>query len=107
MDTSTGKQSSQTIKDFFEININSSGRKPNLIESDDGKEVVNSTFTSVPIKKNLKSSSRHTSKGANFVEPSNPTIGNLPKKPSFEKRNDIWIDKKISKTKNFYKAFFN
>ena len=41
-------KNAQTIKDFFENILISSKRKPNLIESDCGKEFYNSFFSRLP-----------------------------------------------------------
>ena len=85
-------KSSQTIVDEFSKIINNSKRKPNLIETDDGKEFVNKIFNEFLKVNNIKRYSRYTSKGAVFAERFNKTIRNLLKKPVFEKGNANWVD---------------
>ena len=51
----------QTIKDSFENNPITSKRKPNLIETDRGKEFYNIIFQSLLINKNIEHFSRNTS----------------------------------------------
>ena len=70
----------------------SSKRKPNLIESDRGKEFYNNIFQDFLIKNKNKISSRNTSLGAVFAEKFNRTIRDLLKKPVFEKGDGKWID---------------
>ena len=50
-------------------------RKPNSIESDDGNEFVNKTFSYLLHKNFFKRFSRYTSKWADFAERFNQTIG--------------------------------
>ena len=57
-------KNAQTIKDSFENILISSKRKPNLIESDRGKELYNNIFQDFLNKKNIKVYSRNTSLGA-------------------------------------------
>ena len=70
----------QTIKDSFENNLIKSKRKPNLIESDRGKEFYNNIFQDFLNKNNIKLSSRNTSLGAAFAERFNRTIRDLLKR---------------------------
>ena len=81
-----------TIKEAFEQIITTSKRKPNLIETDDGKEFANKIFESYLKSQNIKRYSRYTSKGAVFAERFNRTIRNLLKKPVFENGDANWID---------------
>ena len=81
-----------TIKEAFEQIITNSKRKPNLIETDDGKEFANKIFESYLKSQNIKRYSRYTSKGAVFAERFNRTIRNLLKKPVFENGDANWID---------------
>ena len=81
-----------TIKDSFEQIITNSKRKPNLIETDDGKEFANKIFETYLKSQNIKRYSRYTSKGAVFAERFNRTIRNLLKKPVFENGDANWID---------------
>ena len=91
-----------TIKDSFESILLSSKRKPNLIESDRGKEFYNNTFQDFLNKKNIKLYSRSGSYGAVFAERFNRTIRDLLNKPVFEKGDGNWIDvlPKITKQYN-------
>ena len=82
----------QTITDEVSNLINESMRKPNLIETDDGKEFVNKTFNDFLKLNDIKRYSRYTNKGAVFAERFNRTIRNLLKKPVFEKGNANWLD---------------
>ena len=77
-------KNAQTIKDSFENISISSKRKPNLIESDRGKEFYNNIFQDFLNKNNIKLYSRNSSYGAVFAERFNRTIRDLPKKPVFE-----------------------
>ena len=82
----------QTIKDSFENILISSKRKPNLIESDRGKEFYNNIFQDFLNKNNIKLFSRNSSYGAVFADRFNRTIRDLLKKPVFEKGDGKWID---------------
>ena len=53
-----------TIKDFFENILINSKRKPNLIETDRGKEFYNNIFQDFLNKNNIKLYSRNSSNGA-------------------------------------------
>ena len=92
----------QTIKDSFENVLISSKRKPNLIETDRGKEFYNNIFQSFLNNNNIKLYSRHTYLGAVFSERFNRTIRDLLKRPVFEKGDANWIDvlPKITKQYN-------
>ena len=81
-----------TIKEALEQIITTSKRKPNLIETDDGKEFANKIFETYLKSQNIKRYSRYTSKGAVFAERFNRTISNLLKKPVFENGDANWID---------------
>ena len=85
-------KNAQTIKDSFENILISSKRKPNLIESDRGKEFYNNIFQDYLNKNNIKIYSRNSSFGAVSAERFNRTIRDLLKRPVFEKRNGNWID---------------
>ena len=82
----------QTIKDSFEKILISSKRKPNLIESDRGKEFYNKVFQELPDNNNIKLYSRNKYLGAVFAERFNKSIRNLLKKPVFERGDGNWID---------------
>ena len=85
-------KNAQTIKDSFENILISSKRKPNLIESDRGKEFYNNIFQDFLNKKNIKIYFRSTSYGAVFAERFNLTIRDLLKKIVFEQGDAKWID---------------
>ena len=86
------KKNAQTIKDSFEKIIISSKRKPNLIESDRGKEFYNIIFQSFLNNNNIKLYSRNSSYGAVFAERFNRTIRDLLKKIVFEQGDAKWVD---------------
>ena len=96
-------KNAQTIKDSFENIIINSKRKPNLIESDRGKEFYNNIFHDFLNKNNIKLFSRNSSYGAVFAERFNRTIRDLLKKPVFEKGNSNWIDVLPTITKQYNK----
>ena len=79
----------------------SSKRKPNLIESDRGKEFYNNNFQDFLNKNNIKLYSRNTSYGAVFAERFNRTIRDLLKKIVFEQGDSKWIDVIITITKQY------
>ena len=81
-----------TIKDFFENILISSKRKPNLIETDRGKEFYNNIFQDLLNKNNIGLYPRNSSSGSVFAERFNRTIGDLLKRPVFEKGDGNWID---------------
>ena len=85
-------KNAQTIKDSFEKILISSKRKPNLIESDRGKEFYNNIFQDFLNKNSIKLYSRNSSVGAVFAERFNRTIRDLLKKIVFEKGDAKWID---------------
>ena len=78
-------KNAQTIKDSFETILISSKRKPNLIETDRGKEFYNNIFQDFLNKNNIKLYSRNSSYDAVFAERFNRTIKDLLKRPVFEK----------------------
>ena len=94
-------KNAQTIKDSFENNSISSKRKPNLIESDRGKEFYNNIFQDFLNKNNIKLYSRKSSYGAVFAGRFNRTIRDLLKKPVFEKGDGKWIDVLSTITKQY------
>ena len=69
-----------------------SKRKPNLIETDRGKDFCNNIFQDFLNKNNIKLYSTNSSYGAVFAERFNRTIRDLFKKPVFEKGDGSWID---------------
>ena len=94
-------KNAQTIKDSFEKILISSKRKPNLIETDRGKEFYNNIFQEFLNKNNIKLYSRNSSYGAVFAERFNRTIRDLLKKPVFEKGDGNWIDVLQTITKQY------
>ena len=95
-------KNAQTIKDSFENILINSKRKPNLVESDRGKEFYNNIFQDFLNKNNIKLYSRNSSYGAVFAERFNRTIRDLLKRSVFEKGDGNWIDvlPKITKQNN-------
>ena len=91
----------QTIKDSFENILINSKRKPDLIESDRGKEFYNNIFQDFLKKNNIKLYSRNSSYGAVFAERFNRTIRDLLKKVVFEHGDANWIDDLPKITKQY------
>ena len=85
-------KNAQRIKDSFENILISSKRKPNLIESDRGKEFYNNIFQDFLNKNNIRLYFRNSSYGAVFAERFNRTIRDLLKKIVFEQGDAKWID---------------
>ena len=94
-------KNAQTIKDSFEKILISSKRKPNVIESDRGKEFYSNIFQDFLNKNNIKIYSRNTSLGAVFAERFNRTIRDLLKKIVFEQGDAKWIDTLPTITKQY------
>ena len=94
-------KNAQTIKDSFKNILINSKRKPNLIESDRGKEIHNNIFQDFLNKNNIKLYSRNSSYGAVFAERFNRTIRDLPKKIVFEQGDANWIDILTTITKQY------
>ena len=94
-------KNAQTIKDSFENILISSKRKPNLIESDRGKEFYNNIFQDFLNKNDIKLYSRNTYLGAVFAERFNKSIRDLLKRPVFEKGDGNWIDVLPTITKQY------
>ena len=95
-------KNSQTIKDSFENILSNSKRKPNLIESDRGKEFYNNIFQDFLNKNEIKIYSRNTSLSAVFAERFNRTIRTLLKKIVFEHGDAKWIDILPTITKQYF-----
>ena len=85
-------KNAHTIKESFENILISSKRKPNLIETDRGKEIYNNIFQDFLNKNNIKLCSRNSSYGAVFAERFNRTIRDLLKKVVFEQGDANWTD---------------
>ena len=94
-------KNARTIKDSFENILINSKRKPNLIETDHGKEFYNNIFQDFVNKDNIKLYSRNSSYGAVFAERFNRTARDLLKRPVFEKGDGNWIDVLPTITKKY------
>ena len=94
-------KNAQTIKDSFENILTNSKRKPNLIQSDRGKEFYNNIFQDFLNKNNIKPYSRNSSYGVVFAERFNRTIRDLLKKIVFEHVDANWIDVLPTITKQY------
>ena len=94
-------KNAQTIKDSFENILLGSKRKPDLIESDRGKEFYNNIFQDFLNKNNIKLYSRNTSYGAVFAERFNRTIRDLLKKIVFEQGDAKRIEMLLTITKQY------
>ena len=94
-------KNAQTIKDSFENILKTSKRRPNLIESDHGKDFYNNIFQDFINKNNIELYSRNTSYGAVFAERFNRTVRDLLKKLVFEKSDGNWIDVLPTITKQY------
>ena len=94
-------KNAQIIKDSFENIIISSKRKPNLIETDRGREFYNNIFQDFLNKSNINLYSRNTYLGAIFVERFNKSIRDLLKRPVLEKGDGNWIDISSTITKHY------
>ena len=76
-------KNAQTTKEPFEIILISSKIKPNLIETDCGKEYYDNIFQDFLNKNNIKIYSRNTSLGAVFAERFNRSIRDLRRDKPF------------------------
>ena len=94
-------KNAQTIKDSFANILLSSKRKPNLIETDRGREFYNNVFQDFLNKNNITLYSRNSSYGAVFAERFNKSIRDLLKRPVFEKGDGNWIDVLPTITKQY------
>ena len=91
----------QSISDAFSQINKSSKRKPNLLETDDGKEYVNKSFIEFLRKHNIKRYSINTALEAVFAERFERTICKLLKEPVFEKGNADWLSELPSVIKQY------
>ena len=94
-------KNAQIIKDSFESILINSKRKPNLIETDRGKDFYNNIFQDFLNKNSIKLYSRNSSYGAVFAERFNRTIRDLLKKIVFERGDANWIDVLPTITKQY------
>ena len=90
-----------SITDAFSQIIKTFRRKPNLLETDHGKEYVNKISNDFLSNHYIKRYSRNTSPGAVFGERFNRTIGNLLMKPVFLKGNANWLSELPSVLKQY------
>ena len=93
----------QSMTDAFSQIIRTSNRKPNLLETDDGKEYVNKIFNEFLNKIKIERYSHFTNKGAVLSERFNRTIRILLKKPIFLAGNAGWL----SELPSFIKKYNN
>ena len=94
-------KNAQTIKDSFENILICSKRKPNLIETDRGKDFYNNTFQDFLNNNNINLYSRNSSYGAVFAKRISRTIRDLLKKIVVEKGDGNWIDVLQTITKQY------
>ena len=94
-------KNAETIKDSFENIIISSKRSPNLLEGDRDRGLFNNILQDFLNKNDIKLYSRNSSFGAVFAERFNRTIGDLLKRPIFEKKDANWIDVLPTITKQY------
>ena len=97
----------QSITDLFSQTVKTSRHKPNLLETDDGKEYVNKNFNQFLNSNKVKRYSRTTSFGAVFAERFDRTIRNLLKKTVFKKGNANWISELPSVIKQYNNTIHN
>ena len=90
-----------SMVDAFSQIIKTSKRKPNLLETDDGKEYVNKNFNEFLKNSRIKKYSRYTDKGAVFAGRPNRTIRNLLEKPVFLAGNADWLSELPSVIKQY------
>ena len=81
----------QSITDAFSNIVKKSNHKPNLLETGDGKEYVNTIFDEFLTKNNIERYSTNTLLGAVRGERFNKTKRKLLKKQLFEKGNADWL----------------
>ena len=92
MDNTSQNINAQTKKDIFGSISTSSKRKPNLLESDRGKEFYNNTFQKFLNISTINHYSRNTSIGSVFAELLHHTVRDLLKIPVFEMGESHWVD---------------
>ena len=77
-------QYAESITNAFSEIVKTSKRKPNLFETDEGREYVYKRFNEILKQTYIKRQSRNISLGAVFAEKFNRTIRNLSTKIFFE-----------------------
>ena len=100
-------KTAQAIKDTFENILIKSKFKPNLIESDRGKEFYNNIFQISLNDNNIKLYSRNSSFGSVFAERFNRSIRDLLNKIVFEQGDAKWIDVLPKITKQYNDRIFS
>ena len=85
-------RNAQTIKNSFKNILKSSKRKPNLIESDQGKDFYSNISQFFLNNQNIKHYSRNTHVGAVFAERFYRTIRDFLKRGICERSDANWID---------------
>ena len=91
----------QSITDAFSQIFKTSKRKPNLLETDDGKNYLVKIFNKFLNYNNIERYSRYTDKGVVVAERFNRTIRNLLKKPVFLAGEASWINELPSVIKRY------
>ena len=86
---------------LFRKYFNKFQKKPNLIETDRGREFYNNIFQDFLNKSIIKLYSRNTYLGAVFAERFNKSVRDLLKRPVFEKGDGNWIDNLSTITKQY------
>ena len=85
-------ENAQSITNSFENYLKSYKQKPNLMETDDGSELVSILSTNHSKHKSTKRFSRNSSLGAVFAERLNRTNMDFLKKPNFKQSVVNWVD---------------
>ena len=91
----------QSLTDAFSEFIKSSNGKPNVLETDDGKEYIRKIFNEFSHNHKFKKYPRSTALGAVSARRFNRTVRNLPKKPILEKGKADWISELPSVIKQY------
>ena len=85
-------ENAQSITNSFENILKSYKQKPNLMETDDGSELVSILSTKLSKHKITKRYSRNTYLGAVFAERLNRANRDSLKKPVFQQTVVKWVD---------------
>ena len=95
------KENAQTIPNMFENVLITPKRKPNLFETDRGKEIVSQIVTDFLNRSYIQRYSRYTALGAFFGDVFNRFIRDLFKRTVFERKDGNYIDVLPTKTKQY------
>ena len=98
---------SQTITNEFANILTTSKRKSFKLESDRGAVFYNITFQNFLKNKNIHLYSRFTDKGPSIAERVIRTLGNLLKKPVFEKGKADWLSELPSIIKQYNNSIYH